>query len=35
MRNFAHLLPPGAESDDAQKKVHELEQLSAKAEVAQ
>lgn len=35
MRNFANLLPPGAESDDAQKKVHELEQLSAKAEVAQ
>ena len=35
MRNFVNLLPPGAESDDAQKKVHQLEQLSAKAEVAQ
>src|SRR5262249_31679467 len=32
MRNFVRMLPPGAESDAAQKKVEQLEQLSAKAE---
>lgn len=34
MRNFVHLLPPGAELDAAQKKAQQLEQLSAKADVA-
>jgi tetratricopeptide (TPR) repeat protein len=34
MRNFVRLMPPGAETDDAQKQAEKLEQLSAKADVA-
>ena len=34
MRNFVRLMPPGAETDDAQKQAEKFEQLSAKADVA-
>jgi len=34
MRNFVRLMPPGAETADAQKQAEKLEQLSAKADVA-